>query len=341
MVCDYICTSCNYSTKDIRNFKRHNKSQRHIKKTELEKKILIKTLKNDKKNNEYICPYCKNVYSTYFGERRHESKCSTKYIAEIIASKDAIINQVKSESKRNIAVIHEKNKRIIQYEKEIELYQKSIVLNNEDKKVSRLKFINKNYKNATQLQTLPYEKFRECRKILYIDNYIDKDEGIIQDVIYSYRHDMLDSYIGDVVLKVYNNVKLEERQIWVTDNSRLKFIVRKKNKNGSYYWYCDNCGDYTSKILISPTIDKIRNLLDKYQKDINSNKYEYEYESYQQEQIMKKNETIIEIILAIDDNKIHKKILKYISPKLLSKDPSIYLKYDNSNNDDNSDNDDN
>ena len=67
-------------------------------------------------------------------------------------------------------------------------------------------------------------------------------------------------------MKVYNNVKLEERQIWVTDNSRLKFIVRKKNKNGSYYWYCDNCGDYTSKILISPTIDKIRNLLDKYQK---------------------------------------------------------------------------
>ena len=339
----YICEPCNYTSNDARNYKRHINSKRHsIKINEYSdiinihsKNMKITSITINKSANtnltkEYSCTYCSNMYSTLYGKNKHELNCSKKKIDDIIASKDAIIDEVKSEAKRNIAIIREKNKRIIQYEKEIELYRNTIEMNNEDKKMSKFKFINKNYQDVEPLPKLPYEKFRENRNILYIDNYDNKDNGIVQDVIHAYNHDMLDSYIGDIILKFYNNEKLEERQIWVTDYSRLKFIVRKKKTNGEFYWYNDNGGDYTNRRLIKPTICKIKRLLQKYQKKIN-NKIFYDYNSiidkYNQEQIIKKNETILSILSSIDNLKIHKKILRYIAPKLLTRDSKYFIPY--------------
>ena len=344
MVCSYICEPCNYTTKDIRNYKRHINSKRHdikikecpnlINKHTKNMKLVSVTIDKSPKSiseKEYKCMYCTSMYTTIFGKNRHELTCSKKLMEEIIASKDAIIDEVKSEAKRNIAIIREKNKRIIQYEKEIELYRGAIELNNEDKKMSKFKFIDKNYQGVEPLQKLPYEKFRSCRNILYIDNYDNKDNGIIQDVIHAHNHDILDSYIGDIILKFYNNEKSEERQIWVTDYSRLKFIVRKKKSNGDFYWCDDGGGCYTCAKLITPTIEKIKVLLDEYQKKINNINFHNQdggiMSKFQQEQIMKKNETILSILSSIDNLKIHKKILRYIAPKLLTRDSKYFIEY--------------
>lgn len=325
----FYCEPCCFESNDRTNFKRHLETKRHrnfvgkVSNVILKKSArgAIKSVLIGEDIETFSCKYCGYKSSKKSSINKHENKCLAKKLDEVIKERD-----------RSQAMIQEKDKKINHYEREIRIYQSTIELKNENEKqkTSKIKFINKNYKPETNLKELPYSEFKSKRRILYIDEPKTKNDGIVQDAIYSYEHNTLDSYVGNVVMDKYEDLEPEDKEIWVTDVVRLKFIVRKKRniyykrgkkkgqiKSVEYYWYDDCGGEYTCEKIIEPTLFQLRYLLSKYQRRFNKEEYKKARTSYEQGVFMKKNESILSIIRSIDDKKLHKKILRYIAPKMV------------------------
>jgi hypothetical protein len=279
----YFCEPCFFKTNNLRSFKRHITCDKH--KNNIKKYKLLRYEKSKKGNIINIFVDIKNNDSDFVnininidgdcdgdnidngeGSGNNGSSSNNSYIdnndsyisykneelIKLIKEKDIFLHKTRNEANRHIAVIREKNKRLRQYENEIKFYRKTLELNKEGK-INSKKYINAKYKNVTNLKSLPYSKFKTNRNILYINDYQTKDEGIVRDVIYSFEHSTLDSYIGDVILNQYKKIPANKRQVWITDISRLKFIVRRKindicdkNKNKKKNKCIDNINDDNS-----------------------------------------------------------------------------------------------
>lgn len=346
---EYFCEPCFLKTKNRRSFKNHLKCKKHETNIAKHSKLDVKrsarnfiesiTIPQNKKNqnNEqvekaYKCRYCDDRFVTSRGKNRHQKACSEKLIKKIKKRDRIRYDKKNSECFRSKVLIREKNKMIKREVERAEMYRKLYEEEREkNKKVTtNVNHVKTNYKNATELQSFSYSEFRKNRSVLYITGSKTKDDGIVQDVIYSYKHGTLDSYVGDVVLAPFRDVKPENREIWVSDESRLKFIARRRKKikyvrgkkkgkfkRYDYYWYEDVGGDYVSKKLVDPTLQNIRGKVQEFQKKYCKKQEKYVRDTYRQTLFMRKNETLIGIIREIDDERLHKKILRYIAPRLL------------------------
>lgn len=337
---EFLCEVCLFKTKYRKNFKRHLTTKLHRNLMSRAKNVTIKKTNRGGiksillgREKKYKCGFCGIEASKKSNLRRHQKKCLLKQIEE----KDQKIQEITKErdeaimnNDRNAVIKEESKKKIEHYEREIEfLYKTASDLKDDKNKISKIKYIHKNYKPETNLKELPYSEFKSKRRILYIDDPMTKNEGIIQDSIYSHEHNTLDSYIGDVVMEKYEGVDPEEREIWVTDAVRLKFIVRKKRniyytrgkkkdqiKKTEYYWFDDMNGEYTCEKIIEPTLTQIKYIIVDYQKRFNKTEYKKAKTLIERENFMRKNETMLSIIRSIDDGVLHKKILRYIAPKM-------------------------
>ncbi len=315
----YYCNYCFYETKKRSDFNKHLKTRKH--------NSCLMTLKNKKKislrkssdtvtelcsgdvaSEEkplFLCSFCETNYSRLDNLKRHEVKCSKRIIYE----KDKELQK--------------QNNKLLKCEQELHYFKQIIQLSEkkEDTSISKFKFINKNYNTAGPLKKITYDDFAQINQIKFIDN--DKknfisdrktyNEKLIEDVLYSYRHDILDSYIGEAIVKMYKNFDPSNQSIWITDQSRLKYVIRTCDDRDNTYWTADKNGKNTNRYLVSPIIKEIKKLLIEYQSKYCTPCDGIEYSFDYQEKMMKDSEDICQIVRDIDDEKLNKKILKFIS----------------------------
>lgn len=326
---EYKCDICNYSTNDASNYKKHCSRRKHKYKllelgivpsenppipdniSEKEEEAIIKVKK--KKGKTFVCRYCGFSYGRLDNLKRHQKKCTDALIQE----KEEELKLKTNELQKRDKELEQRDEELKNRDEEIHFYRQLLKINGESEgNVSKFKFVRKSYKDVDALQKITYREFKKNGEILYIKNNKSYRTRLAQEIIYCFDNDIMTQHIGDIIISTYNNkVSPEQRQFWVSDCSRLKFIVRTIRENGIQCWEADEGGNIIIQKIIQPILLKIKEILGLYmEKYCNPQRCEvYDYDA--QQKIMAQQQTIMKIIKMIDHGKFNKKILRYIAPK--------------------------
>jgi hypothetical protein len=305
-----ICKVCDYKTKDNSNYNRHLKTKKHKKKVLREdEKILCRTYVVPKSYinkdlNNVICKYCKRKFSCSGSLARHINSCSSKmHIEKEYEDKISLLN------KKLQLITKDKtyfNREMDHYKKEAEYYKYlfeeagGIV----KKSISSALYIQQNYVNAPIIKPLSIKDLKGLEQ--------DKKK-LINNILYTYRHDTIDRYIGDQIVATCLNEDPFKQYIWNTDSSRFTYMIRNV-VNKVCLWKIDKGGRETAKYLIDPIMKEIKDLmLDHYKNECQIKDGDNAEKCIK---LAQDSSTILSIIENINDKVINNKILKYITPPL-------------------------
>jgi hypothetical protein len=341
----YYCDVCEYGTKDSGNYFKHRKSKKHKRNIE---NPPVKIPKTPKK--KCICLFCNAEYTRLDNLKRHESKCSQKIVLE----KNRTIQEKNAELKLKNIELKKKEKEIRQKDEDIHYYRQILLLSEENgsKTTSVFKFITQNYPNANPLKKMSYDEFKRVNNMEFENNGLSHDDQFVEDILCAFRQRVLHENIGRVIVKIYKKDDPNEQSIWNTDESRLKYVVKKTTKDNISRWVADKKGVYTSEQLISPLTKSLKQLLINYNErhccirrtrrldressssssssaasddgdSDTSSEFDFD-KSYEitdpldnyidVEKIKRNGATLFELMREIDNKKIDRKILKFMAP---------------------------
>ncbi len=161
-----------------------------------------------------------------------------------------------------------------------------------------------------------YQVLNNGKQALKLLTYENKTKHSNEDLlIYHFNAGTLQKYLGDMLVKEYKMKKADQQSIWTTDASRLCFIVKQIIEGtGDDMWMNDRSGITITKLIITPLLKKVCEMLVEYIKKFQKQIREDTYDISKEEEILKKMCDSNEIILAVSQNELQKEILKYISP---------------------------
>lgn len=120
--------------------------------------------------------------------------------------------------------------------------------------ISAMKYAMKHFSNAPALTAFTsYELLETKNKNSTVDN-----------ILFSYKNDLLHKYIGDIIIKAYKKDKVVEQSMWNTDSTRLSYIIKclvDKNDLKKCEWQVDKNATYIRENIISPILAHIRSIL--------------------------------------------------------------------------------
>lgn len=185
--------------------------------------------------------------------------------------------------------------------------------------ISTVSFIMKYLNDAPVI-----EKDVDYLKLLQFDSQaIFKDDNkIVEDLISFKRHGTLVKYLGDIIISMYKKKDPSKQSIWNSDITRKNYLLRDL-VNKKPLWITDKAGILTSDIVIHPLLMTIRELMVDYLKTPYI-KPENKTLTNENEKRYFNNDTIMDIILEIDDNKLHDEISNYLCP-YFHFDKNIYI----------------
>lgn len=243
----YCCNFCSYETNLNSNYDRHLLTDKH--KSNKKKKHIINN------NNGYICTNCNIKFMTLQGLHKHEKTCSVKSI-ELI--KNEYDNKIKNLENK----IEQLQNKIEQLQNIINIldtennYHK-ILINNVGNivktSVNALSYVVKNYNNAPIIES--FSDFELLKT--------SKNDTLEELVVYYYRINQLDKYIGNIIVQQYKKTNPKEQAIWNTDTSRLAYLVRELI-NEKPEWSVDKGGIKVLTYIVTPILNYIKNMLQTY-----------------------------------------------------------------------------
>jgi hypothetical protein len=347
----YRCDVCDYDTYRLSDIERHKKTKKHCKNVMEQKDIIVdkiqcaKTNKSPipeiknkfvKKSDEsMICDMCGNTYSCYNSLWRHKKYycegSSEIYISTSSSESDLKPTKIKSmkgkkENDSNIinlvAGLQNELKEQIKEMKEVKEQNKqlldlasknadiSIVATKSTKKsMNMMSHAMKHWSNAPPMKQL---EGKEAMKLITFEN---KSKFPIEEVvIHQFNSGTLHRFLGNVLIKEFKKENEVDQSLWTTDSSRLCFIIKQivGNKSGDR-WISDKSGIEITKLLISPLVNRISEMMSEY-----SDKFMREIKESdsgeRSKQIMEKMYDIGIVIRGIVKNDLNKEILKYIAP---------------------------
>lgn len=303
----YECKLCCYITLDQSNFMKHKKSVKHTKKendlNNSTNKIQKESKKNPNSDSKYTCEYCEKNYTTPSNLSKHKKKC---------INKQTVIIQLENDKKAQET--H---------------YLKEIIkrLENENKKLEEDK---RHYKKLvegagilakTSMSTLSYvmSTYKDAPALDKMENYAciqydGKNKKInLYDMMFTHQDKgTLHTYLGDFLIDVYKKDNPEDQSLWISDTSRLTYIIRELiDKTPD--WNVDKKGVKTTTYIIEPFLEYTREILDKYNKK-NDLKNHLDDSIFQMKQRIENLKMSTHIIFDIKNNELGPKILKYIAP---------------------------
>lgn len=258
----YTCSYCNYSTDDFGNWSRHQKSKRHIKKSDESNKltctdskltptrllddsdmtpkkdILNLGLKNQIK--KYNCNYCGKNYSKSSNLSRHLKFCISKKHSLLenqfeIYKKEKDIEIKEKDTECQLKIMQEKLKVLEEKNKTLENHIDTLKSENNFQKqlISSAGGIIQKSMNTMSYLLLNYNKAPE---LLALNDYsvISKDtETLIKDLVHYHKKGKFDKYIGDFIIKQYKKDNPNLQALWSSDVERLNYFIREliNNKN--------------------------------------------------------------------------------------------------------------
>jgi hypothetical protein len=322
MTKEYTCDVCDYITNDMSNYNRHKKSKRHKKLlpkyAKLHSKITLNSVsesesigKNGKKSKSrttivkkvHRCEHCDEIFSRRDSLSRHKRTCSKKAMKDVHAKLETT------------------ERELIKSEEQVHYLRQLLLLSEVNKgTMSKFNHINTTFVNAKPLSILTYEKFKDNNEVKYINYDWSYEDKLIKDMLYNNKRKTLDKYIGKTIANIYLEEDPNKQKIWVTDCSRLKFIIRASNDNNSSHWDADTGGSVVETTIIDPVLEKFIEFMDAYftRHCLPNPKKTYSME--ERERMMQEQYAIMAIKDDIRDKSLHKKILKYMAPRFIIKE---------------------
>ena len=306
----YKCISCNFYSNKKENYKRHIKTKKHLK---IIAKIQNGTIK------QHIC-VCGKSYSYKSGLYAHKSKfnCEEKdyqWVPNKFEEKYMNIKLENDQLKKQLIRKYDHSEKKDNYLEKVMKNSGARNINifidnsktNTTNNIQNMNLItqaNNLYPNAPNLE--PINNF----------NYLGNDNAIdfIEDVIYYYKKNTLDEYLGEFILKHYKKKQISEQSIYNTDIPRLNFIIKTINNNISK-WIRDGKGVLTKEKIICPLLDYLSENIQIYMKENckltnNLNKINMK------NRMLEKLNMAGDIDQLIIKKSLEKDILKYIAPRL-------------------------
>jgi hypothetical protein len=252
----------------------------------------------------FSCEFCAKKFKHYQSMWKHKTyRCNEK------------IN--KDEKDEKIKQLTEQNNKLL-----------NLANNNAEvakKSVNAMSYALKHFDDAPVIKLLEDDQFQEISNLLmYDDDGNRKTERSIEDVIiYHHKQGTLSGILGDLIVKVYKKSNPKKQSAWSSDVARLTFIIKDiVGKNNKSKWVVDKKGVHFTETIINPLMEKIQNLLIKYNtkcgKIVNKLSKKTSSLSFSEDNKIRNNLSSMQEInltlLTIKLKKIHTEILKYVAP---------------------------
>ena len=330
----YLCETCNYETLTKKCFDAHINSKKHLQKVHhvqtapKSSQLLIK--KNNEGNQDINfkleCGFCHAHFRKIYNLKRHEKTCINKInleenIKNAYADKVRIYKQEinKLEDKINhLEELSQKDQFTINKLEDENKYLKSIINsagNIIKTSVSTLSYVATNFQDAPPLAPIEdYSKITFDIDSDTEDKDIDKNKNeFIKLITFKYDKNILDKYLGDIIIKSYKKGDPKQQSIWSSDTSRLTYVVRELLHNKKIDWTVDKKGIKTKNYIITPLLEYINDLLRDYISE-NSITDPNKIDMQKYEPILNRMNKIANIIVSINNGTLAEGILSYITP---------------------------
>jgi len=177
------------------------------------------------------------------------------------------------------------------------------------KSMSAIKYLSKYRTTAPVVKPL---KGTELTKMITYKG--SKYYTLADVVIHNYKHKILHKFFGDMIIDKYKTDEPDDQSVWLSDLSRLSFIIREL-KDGNPEWVTDKSGNKLIKLIISPMMKKVKEMLLENISDLNNKNNEGDIDDVEIKENVQTMEKTNEIIRDINMNKFNAAILKYIAPE--------------------------
>lgn len=295
-----ICEFCNHNFGSYYNLKRHvNKC--------IKKEISRLQEENDKLK-KCQCSFCGICFSTVFSLTRHKKQCNDFKL--ILKKKDDKINEIKLEKK----ILKTK------YELTMENFRQKIK-NYEENKIENKELIGYFKKTLSESISIANKITLHCpnnpplvkiepKKLPYFNE--NDNKLIVNDFISHYNNKVIYEKITNIILSVYKKEDKNEQSIYITDTSRLNYLIR-QTVNKENKWVPDKKGVKTGILTIKPLLNHIRALMIDFIEKNYINDYQDRFIDYS-DIVANKLSTAHQIIKDIDDGKFKSNIIKKLAP---------------------------
>jgi hypothetical protein len=293
----------------------------------------VKKLENEKEKNDYFL-----IKEKYNKSEKKYNKLEGKYNSLII------INEKINVELNNLKILNATLAVRIENYDELKInYAELIKRNNENSSIS-ISDMQKNYNdiitktnstvttvvkditkntNSTHvvklltkhIKPVPVLENKHDEIIKTMKSQITNDNTIFDIVLLKYTRNIFPEWICDLIVSVYKGETLSERQIWITDVSRITCIIGKfiKNKN-STEWIVDAGGTIVIEEVITPIINNIKKMLVTYINETNQSIINKNHEDV--DDLRYNLENSINLQNDLKKDKIIKNILKDLAKKL-------------------------
>jgi len=275
----FFCKSCNYKTQDKSNWLRHIKSEKH------HQEDVIISDGNDVQNKKIVCKYCNGEFKRNYNLMRHLDKCIGSQAETTIKDLQERIESLE-EDKHHYRIISENAGQVAQ-------------------------------KSVNAMNYLITNKYEPELLVQYDPNILQgnkTDEQFMDLLINKFVYYNLAQFIGDALIAYYKKDDPKEQALWNSDSSRLNYIIRDVDENGGNRWVVDKNANKVRKLLLSPLLIKIRNIVVSYLATKHSD--EELNDRLTLSEIMERRSRCFEITQQLKNKELENDIIEYITPPL-------------------------
>ena len=286
----FYCKSCDYSTSNLYDFNKHNKTIKHFSN---DKSIFSMDLSQKSQEKKFICQNCNKSYKDNSGLWRHKKKCCIEETNKELNNDEItpeLIMSVLQQNKDLQQMLLEQNKTIV------ELSKNNTITNN---------ITNTNSHNKTF--NLQFFLNETCKDAMNIMDFVDSIKVQLCDLEKVGKIGYVEG-ISNIIVKNLNSLDETKRPVHCTDSKREVMYIKDENK-----WEKENDNKQKLRKVIKHIAHKNSKMLKEFKSkhpdcEKSDSKFSDQY-----------NKLVIEVLGGKGDNDLEKenKIIKNIAKKVI------------------------
>ena len=172
------------------------------------------------------------------------------------------------------------------------------------KSYSAINYLMKFHSNAPIIKPLGH------REVKMLDM---REDNLMETLDYHDRKKTLHKFIGDFIVTVYKEEDIKLQSVWVSDSSRLTYIVRQL-LNDEPKWVVDKTGRILLATVIKPFLEHLRGHINKTAKEPVKTDYPHRMDYYK---AIKVYGGVVVLGGEMTEGNLADRIVRYIAPLLI------------------------